>query len=171
MGTISSARSVYGLEAVGRATKLGVVGAIKLGDTSSAPNYPDADIFYSVSIESTALSGEAVLNIGSGVLGSLSDVTTEGGDGNDFEGEALPTLTTLYALSIERASDNPLDDAITITPQLGNLPTVVFDETTVGIHSFIFPDGITVSGAEDEALIEFDGNGDKVIITVCGKSS
>lgn len=102
MGAISSAKVVYGLFGVGTPAGTNVTGGVTVGTKQLSSTFTDADIMYAFNLLSTGSSDVATLTISSGAVAQTTGTPTiSDGDGNDFEGVALGTLSTSNMILIE----------------------------------------------------------------------
>lgn len=107
--TITDARVYYGLFAGATPVGEGVIGNQLLGVTSGNTEIT-CDIFYAARLTSTAFGDVVGFTASSGVFApSVQTPTIKDGDGNDFEGIALPTAATIKAVHLATPSTNTLD--------------------------------------------------------------
>ena len=102
MGAISSAKVVYGLFGVATPAGTNVTGGLTVGTKQTTTSFSTADILYSFNLLSTGSSDVATLTISSGAVAQTTGTPTiSDGDGNDFEGVALGTLSTSNMILVE----------------------------------------------------------------------
>ena len=102
MGAISSASVVFGLVGTGTPVGTNVTGTVSVGTKSTTSKFDTADIMYSFNLLSTGSSDVATLTISSGAVAQITGTPTiTDGDGNDFEGVALGTLSTSNMILVE----------------------------------------------------------------------
>lgn len=169
MGTISNAAAVYGLTATGTPTKTNVAGALSLGVSQTPVTWPDANIAYSFKVAAAAGSDVATLTLATGAVAQTTGTPTiTDGDGNDFEGVALASLSSLYGILLEAASD--ITGQVTIGgsgssgsyPQLGINASEKFLLTR---NAGTPPTTLTITFPVSAQV------GDTLTVTIIGKSS
>ena len=167
MGTISSARAIYGLNAAGTPTGTNITGTSQIGVAQTSQAFADADIAYSFKVTSTAPGDVATLTLSTGAVAQTTGTPTiTDGDGKDFEGATLPTLVTLFSFLMTRETS---EDTISVLSSSDDLPDV--PEFGGGLPAHLataIPGGVTSPGT---IAITFTGTGDIVTVTVIGKSS
>ena len=162
MGTISSARAIYGLNAAGTPTGTNITGTSQIGVAQTSQAFADADIAYSFKVTSTAGSDVATLTIASGLVAQTTGIPTiTDGDGKDFEGETLATIVTPLAILVSYSVT--AGSEITVTSSDASNPGAELNA-----------DGIPLLAPLNQlGTIAFDITepGDSVTVTVIGKSS
>lgn len=167
MGTISRAKASWGLTASGALSSTRATGNIDLGESGSA-GYPDADIFFSFVVTSTSVGDEATLDwTDCSVSQTTGTPTITDADGNDFSGDDLPTMVTLYAVQASTPTTN--GDFVTVS-------TPAEFDTTRDISMRLNPGkfGLAepyVDITSEDLLIKIEESGNSVTLTVVGKST
>lgn len=143
MGTISSGRAYYGLQAVGTPAGTNVSGSQSIGVESSSDTLTDADIAYSFQVTTTGVADVATLTLTSGSVAQTTGTPTiADGDGNDFEGATLATAVSIRAILIEAVSipdtsTNSITFSAAALPDISGMVTgskylVIHDTTATG---------------------------------------
>lgn len=151
---ISSARVVYGLNAVGAETGPLATGSVALGVPQAVVNFADADVCYSICAQ-LASSESVTLNVATGTATSTGTVTDA--DGLDYQGGALPEIATLYGVCLELVSGAAAANDGTLT-----FPAPVL---------FWFPEGSSTTSLLGSIVAVASAAGTELFITVIGKSS
>ena len=167
MGTISNARASIGLQASGTPTGTNVTGAVNIGQPQITLPFDDADIAYSFKVEATGAGDVARLDIDSGVVSQTTGTPTiTDGDGNDFEGDSLLTLVSLYAVHVKAGASNDADEEAFVAcfPDF---------DSTYAFSCKLKPGGSAFCQYErvNDIITTLATSGDSVTITVIGKSS
>ena len=174
MGTINagSARAFTGLTATGELEGTNAVGPVTIGGANAVPTaFTDADIFYSFRVTATGSSDVATLTMSTGAIvkttGTPDVARITGGTSDlaalDFEGVAIPTMVTRYAIMMNRNLSG--SDSIEISS--GSPGTLEIElETQTADTPMVSP--IANIGT---LIITFLAAGDWVEVTICGKSS
>lgn len=131
MGTISSARAVYGLTATGTPTKILASGNSILGVGQQPLNLAAANIAYSLQITATGAGDVATLDMETGAVAQTTgtpSVTRQAGSisdfaGLDYEGVELPMALNLFGLLLSTiGADNA--DGVTVASDEPGYPAV-----------------------------------------------
>jgi len=171
MGTISSASAFFGLKATGTVTGTNATGISgSIGVNQSAQAFSDADICWSTKVTANSAQDKATATLSSGAWAQTTGTPTiTDGDGNDFEGTALVTMVTLYAILIETTYTT---DAIGIAASSTSLPDVTSVGGPGGCKLLqIFPSGLASPGTLAFEFGPSGTSGDNFTLTVLGKSS
>ena len=154
---INQARIVFGASANGRETGPGLAGVLTIGTGQQTVNFPDADICYCVGAQLSSTSDYFNITLTSGVVtGATGGATIQDGDGKDFQGATLPTMTKLYAILVEETYGKVVVISNTYTKITGS--GMLWDAN--GMLSSILSSGLLINC--DEAS--------EVFITIIGKS-
>ena len=162
--TLSEAIARWELTAKAELTGTNIDGSGTIG-SRSYQRFPDANIAYSFKIVSDANGDVATLNLTSGVVEQTSGFPAiSDGDGKDLAGESLPTLSTLYALLLEKANSSGAD---TIAFDALSLPEGGINEDEVVIP-YIIKNG--ASAPLGTVAWYFGAANVELTVTVVGKS-
>ena len=164
MGDITNARLTYGLFASGTHTGVNQTGSILVGKSQTSVNYPTADIAYSFIVTSDAAADVATLTISSGIVAQTTGLPViANGDGNDFEGDAIATLVTSYAMLIEPV-ETTTGTMQVVTSEAANGVDKTFGAGATAPLMCQIPSSGTVS-------FTFSAGADAYKVTILGKSS
>lgn len=155
--SISGARAVYGLSAIGTATRTNTSGTTVIGPAQTAIPISDADIAYSFKVTSTGTGDVATLTFATGVVAQTTGTPTiTDGSGVDFEGKTLSTPGTIRGIVLQ-TGDNT--DEITVASGdfssrlVNNDPSqVVMASSNLGIAGLAATMTITIIGAAGETV-------------------
>jgi hypothetical protein len=165
MGTFANARAVYGLHATGTPAGTNVSGTVTVGATQDETEFTDADIDYSFKVTATATSDVATLTLSTGAVAQTTGTPTiVDGDGNDFEGVALPTAVNGYAILIKRRLSESGDDINVVSSHNNNVDINM--EDTAGNPPLLAP--LYIDGT---IAFTFSAADDWVEVTIIAKSS
>jgi hypothetical protein len=151
---ISSSRAIFGLQAIGTETGPLASGSVTLGAPQTQVNFTDADVCYSTQI--TLTDDDPVLAVSTGHV-TANGATVLDGDGLDFQGNAIPTIATLYGLAIELVSGSA-----EATDQTNTFPVPCL---------FWFPSGSTTTELLGNLTITSAASAAVVIVSVIGKTA
>ena len=167
MATFGNSYAVHGLNSNGAPTSTATTGSLSLGETQQRVTLTDADIFYAVKITSTGATDVATLTLSSGVVAQTTGTPTiVDGDGNDFEGETLPTMVNIQGLQVKTGSVE--GGTIVIADSGGNLINTTIS-TDGGVSLFFSVTGQAVT--TNTITVTFDTVGQDVTLILAGKSS
>lgn len=141
--TLTSVSAAASLKARMAATQTGTAGAVQLGqDVTQA--FTDANICYSSKVRGLNATNTASLNLGSGAW-TVSGYTVIDGDGKDWEGTTVPTLSEVYAILLVTDAANTAAVIASISTGYGFTSTAAAQCTCV----WIFPSGMTPADTLD----------------------
>ncbi len=167
MATFGNSYSIHGLSSSGSPTSTATTGSLSLGETQQRVTLTGADIFYAVKITSTGATDVATLTLSSGAVAQTTGTPTiVDGDGNDFEGETLPTMVNIQALQVKTGSVE--GGTISVADSGGNLVNTTFS-TDSGVILFSSVTGQAVT--TNTIVITFDTVAQDVTLILAGKSS
>lgn len=164
MGTFANARAFYGASAIGSPTKTNVRGNPPLGVASDNIAFDGADIFYSFLITPNDSGDVATLTVTSGAVAQTTGTPTITDAGEDFEGEALLTMVTGFAILIQRNTTNP-EGTIAVASSHAENPDITIGTSTTQ------PPILVPLKASGTIAFTIAHSGDSVTVTVIGKSS
>ncbi len=174
--TLSGAKARFQLNATATPTGVNVTGPNVIGQGLGSTSFTDADIVYSFTVENTGTGDVATLNAATGAITKTSgtpDVTRWGSQTNDlsavdFEGVALPTLSSIYGIMATTSSGNSFPVTLGGTGSTGSYPAVVLqpDESMLLVRNATAPPATMTFGFSISS-----SGGDTVTITIIGKSS
>ena len=168
MATISNPFATHGLKADGTASATNVAVTGTLGLNQIKTTLTGTDVFYSLSITSTGATDVATLDLTDGIVTQTTGTPSiADGDGNDFEGETLPTLVSITALYVtfeEHAAGTIVMASADVS--LPDITSSVDGAVAMSIQSA----GKTLSG--DTISFTFDdASSQKVTVIVAGKTT
>jgi hypothetical protein len=165
MGTMSNAVAVYGLTASGTPSGTNITGPVRIGVGQTSATFTGADIAYSFKVTATATSDVATLTLSTGAVAQTTGTPTiVDGDGNDFEGVALPTAVNGYAILIKRRLSESGDDINVVSSHNNNVDINM--EDTAGNPPLLAP--LYIDGT---IAFTFSAADDWVEVTIIAKSS
>ena len=169
MGTFANARAVYGLHATGTPAGTNVSGTVTVGATQTETEFADGDVAYSFMVTSTGASDVATLTLSSGAVAQTTGTPTiVDGDGNDFEGVALPTMATVHAILLEVVDNGT---SISVTSSNTELPDIPSLAGTADAIRFLMTLPSGVQSALGTIAFGFSASGDAIKVTVLAQSS
>ena len=166
--TLSSAVANYGLSAIATPTGTNVANDVRIGVPTASVGFPTADIAYSFNVAPTAGVDVATLTFSTGLVAQTTGTPAiTDGDGNDFEGVALPTMVKVYAVFARKIT--------------GGASVAILNSTLTGYTNLPLTAGNVATWTRSEGLAPAGGTltiqpggtdaTDSVQITVIGKSS
>jgi len=168
MGAMSGIKAVFGLSGSGVPTKTNVSGTQRLGVSQTDVAISSATKFYSFKVDADDVSDIATLTLGTGtvVASGGSTPTITDGDGKDFEGVSLGSITKIYAILIEVTVGGP-DLVIELDGVEIESPLFQGESRKVEL---IFPSGFDITS---ETMVFTWGStpavsGDSVTVTIAG---
>lgn len=168
--TLTNQRAGWSLQATAARTAIGTTGSAVIGVQNGSAAFTDANIAYSFKVTAVAASNKATLTVTSGAVAQTTgtpSITRRGTEIDnlaavDFEGAALPTMATGYAILIEPGSSNT--GPLNIVSSEPENPTQSLDDNTTNFPLFT---QLIAAGT-----ISFElGTGDTVTVTVIGKTA
>jgi hypothetical protein len=168
----NSASATAGIAARLSSTSLGASGKTALGGTitgypAATVTYSGCDSAYSSGVAAAAIGDVATLTLSSGVIAQTTGtpVITDG-DGKDWEGNTIPTLTKLMAIRIRAAAENAA--AVALNGSSALLPDMDL-HPGADIQLRLPAAGHALSGAT--LAFTFATIGDAIVIDVLGATA
>ena len=105
--TITKSSAQMALSATCTPTSTDVTNSAAVGSALATKSFTDADIVYSIKAVATTTSDIATIQLANGSV-STSGSPTITDAGVDFEGKAIATMVTLYAILVEQTVDGAM---------------------------------------------------------------
>ena len=165
--TLSGTTATYGISGAVVPTKTRVANNRTIGQSSSTITWSDADIMYSFKLTCTTTSDLATLDNETGTVTATTGSPTRTDNDEDFEGQSLTSIVTLYAIHVECVTGGNM---VLGGSFLGDGGSSVSLEQAGESVLWCRKTGVTLSGTETTT---FDMNtvGGEYIVTVVGKST
>lgn len=171
MGTISSARGIIGLSAVGTHTSTNTDGTAQVGLGNTTLSYASADIAYSLQVTAAAGTDVATLNLQTGDVAQTTGSPVAVDDGADFEGDDLTTAVTLYSILIEMEPAGTAAISVELEDTASPVAEAYCQAENSGNTKALMDFGAGIPAGDMTLVINFGTTADVVKVTVIAGSS
>lgn len=170
---MSGIKAVYGLSGSGVPSGVNVSGTQRIGVTQTDASLPAVNIIYSFRITANAPSDVATLTLSTGAIVKTTgspDVTRFGSAVGelaavDFEGVALPTMATGFAILVKRNENGGVGDSVDVISSSADNPSISLANID-GLPPLLSP-----LNAVGTIAFSFNADGDYVDVTIAGTAS